>query len=700
MNWAAFPYVRISIVFIAGIIAGEYSDISSTIAFIAAGIITSAYILIQYAIKNVIFKARIKSLLMLFLTLSVGTLITVLHKEKVENAFHSDELKSEMNFIGIIDEPPVQKNKLRTFVKVIEKGKHPEQTKTCEFKLLVYFDIQDIIASGYKEGDLIYFKGNINKVRQGTNPEAFDYTKYLRYRSISHQLTVKPGKHKLIKTNAAVWYKNLAANARIQCLEILRKNIENTKELAVAQALLLGYRNLISDDLYQDFTDSGAVHVLAVSGLHVAIVITLFVFLFDKIKSQQLVWKIVKILSLSLIVWFYVLMTGASPAVMRAGLMVTVFIIGKYGARETNIYNILSIAAIWLLLFDPFLLFQASFQFSFLALLSIVYFQPFVQQLWTPSNKLIYHSWNLVSVAIAAQLLVFPVTVYYFHKFPAYFMLTGLVAIPLVYIILYSGLAMLLLEMIFPLANILVKPAFNTLLTFFVELISAIRRLPYSSIQGLWIDLAGFVLLYVAVFCFMLYLKGKNIVWFRGMLFAVFLFLLNVCLIEIRANSQNKIFFYDVYGGMLVDFYDGKKCYVIKKGNIDEKAETFATYNNRIKHRIKEVQYVTDTLEFKSYNFEKFRNCCRLGNLSACFYKSNDFGYIEQKNFQPDLLILEGDIRKIISENASIPAANTYITGRTVKQWQKQALKVRLASDSIKIHDVYLHGAFSMNKKE
>jgi competence protein ComEC len=697
MNWAAFPYLRVAMVLIIGIIAGELTDVGTYLIFSLTGVLLLLYILIYMIGLPVLFKGKFQSINVLLFVLFMGWSLTAVKKNQIQTALSPEEIDREIYFTGVIDEPPVLKNRLRTFIKVSQKGLTPDLMIPCNLKLLVYFNSNDSSALTYSEGSLINFKGKLREVKSGTNPEAYDYSKYLRYRSVIHQLTVNSGQHFLIKNDGLSWYRNLAANMRLRCLNILRSNIQGTKELAVAQALLLGYRNLISDDLYQDFTDSGAVHVLAVSGLHVAIMIAFFVFLFDKIKSGHLAWKILKVISLTAIVWFYVLMTGSSPAVMRAGLMVTIFILGKYGAEETNIYNILSMAAILLLIFDPFLLFQASFQFSFLALASIVYFQPYIQKLWQPSNKLLHHVWNLVSVAIAAQILVFPVTIYYFHKFPTYFMLTGLVAIPLVYIILYLGLAMLVLDVVFPFANVFINPLFNVILTFFVEIIASIRTLPYSSIKGMWIDEHDFILMYAAVFGLMFFLRDRQILWFSTILSIFFIFYLSYLISDVTKTSQMKIFFYDVYGGILVDFFDGKTCYTLKSSTIDAKTEEFAAYNNRIKHRINEIRYISDEYEFSMNNFKKFRNCCRLGGKSICIYSPSEYNVLDHSLYQPDIIYFSGDLRQNLKDDTLFPEGKTYIINRSVRPWKKEKLKQKLGKDSTGIHDIYKSGAILIN---
>lgn len=697
MNYAAFPYLRIAVLFITGIITGETYDFPFRPLYGSIFLLVLIYMIAAFGLdtKN-LRKSTLQNISLILLIYLTGIASVTLKKENLQNKIPDKLLHLDINFEGIIEEPPVIKNRIRCMINISRASWQNENWKPEGLKIVAYFTPEDSLAYQYNEGDLINFTAKLRPIPKGSNPSAFDFSSYLRYRSVILQTNIPRENHKLIKSGAFFFFRAFAADLRHECLSILHQYIRSEKELAIAQAVLLGYRNLISDELYQDFTDSGAVHVLAVSGLHVAIVISFFIFLLDKIKSRNIAVKLFKIITLTLLVWLYVCMTGASPAVVRAGVMVTIFLIGKYTGGSTNIYNILSLSAILMLLFDPFLLFQASFQFSFLALISIVFFQPYIQNIWAPENKLIQYGWNLVSVAIAAQILVFPVTIYYFHKFPAYFMLTGLVAIPLVLIILYAGLLMLAVEFILPGINEWLAPLLGVLLEIFVKTIRFIKSLPFSSIRDIWIDDISMLLMYGVIFTLMYFATTarKKCIW-AGMALVLILGIRSGIL-TIHQQQQKKIFIYDVYGGTLTDYFDGNECYTILSGKVDQKAVSFAAQNNRMRHGIQNVTDISQNAYFKNGSIEKFENLVSFANYRTLYFNP-DFNITPTEQFPLDLVIPVGNCADIVRKEIQLPSAGRYMLGRNIPPWVKANLKDMLQGQ--KIHDIAEKGALHIVMK-
>ncbi|MBK9257771.1 MAG: ComEC family competence protein [Saprospiraceae bacterium] len=697
MNWAAFPLLRVTLLLITGIITFEIFNLPMLQAL--AGLIFSLflYIIIYFTLHTPDRRSMVLGSLILSVSFFLGGFL-IGNKNNNIHSEKSKDLTGKLILItGVVDEAPVLKNRLRTFVNVTSAGFSSDHLIPLNIKTIVYFDRSDSVAARYEQGDLILMRAKINEVTPGTNPYAFDYSEYLRYRSVIHQISVPAGNHRSLSKGNLNGFQRLAIQSRLQCLETLQRYIKDERKLAVSQAILLGYRNLISDDLYQDFTDTGAIHVLAVSGLHVAIVISFFVLLLDKIRSRSLFYRIFRMVTLLLIVWFYVVMTGASPAVQRAGLMVSFYIVGKNVSNHINIYNILSISAIFLLMYDPFLLFQASFQFSYLALISIVYFQPYISQIYQPSSYILNQVWNLVSVAIAAQILVFPITIFYFHKFPIYFMLTGLVAVPLVYVILYLGLVLLAFEALLPAINFVIHPVFSFVLDIFLWLIVHIRQLPYSSIKAMWMDGIGLFLLYMIVISLMFYLVKRHILWFRSLLGLSFIYLFYFLYTDYQASKQSKIYVYDVFGGYLIDFFDGKTCFTLKSDDLSPKSENFASQNNRMMHRIEEIKDITKEFSVNGVHFEKAGNFVRNGNILFYLYKSGDYKEINKVNFKLDYCYIPSGKYKSGEWKEFHQNVQNVILDRNLRYWQSDLIWDSFSNYSIGIHDVKNDGSLKIN---
>ena len=200
----------------------------------------------------------------------------------------------------------------------------------------------------------------------------------------------------------------------------------NPEAIAVASTLILGYKADLSNDVLQAYSKTGTIHVLSVSGAHVAILLILLSFGFsflDRFKYGRLI----KAILIILIIWYYSLLTGFSPAVCRAAVMISMVIIGKTYSRHISILNILAISAFFLLLYDPLFITDVGFQLSYLTVLGLIVLQPIVYKWVHLENKWADKLWALCSVSIAAQVITFPLSIYYFHQFPVYFLISNFV---------------------------------------------------------------------------------------------------------------------------------------------------------------------------------------------------------------------------------------------------------------------------------
>lgn len=301
-------------------------------------------------------------------------------------------------------------------------------------KILLKVDEQFLINSKFIE------------IKPPLNPYDFNYRKYLQNQQIHHQVFLQK-ENILTLGNGKTTLKGIAANFRGIVNKALKEKGFKDDELAVINALLLGQRQDISTDLIQSYTAAGAIHILAVSGLHVGIILLILTFLFKPLnyfKYSKFLTPICIVISL----WIFALIAGLSPSVVRAVTMFTAITIGMYSNRVSNIYNTLIISMFFLLLINPNYLFEVGFQLSYLAVFSIVWIQPKVYNLWIPKIWLFNKIWQLFTVSLAAQIGVLPLSLFYFHQFPGLFFVSNLVIIPFLGIILMFGIAVIILSLL------------------------------------------------------------------------------------------------------------------------------------------------------------------------------------------------------------------------------------------------------------
>ncbi|MBI1837917.1 MAG: ComEC/Rec2 family competence protein [Flavobacteriia bacterium] len=303
---------------------------------------------------------------------------------------------------------------------------------TCKEKAVFFFQNCDQI----EKGDEISLNANLQSIQNKGNPGEFDAEYFWKSKAISKIAFVSENNYFKID-NQIDWFTKWSLNAKNYLLKILNKNLQG-EELAVAEALILGERTDLDSETISAFGNSGAMHVLAVSGLHIGILLEIiirFLKLFSRFISKQ------KALVLALIIiWIYTILSGLSASVLRSTVMFTVLTLAQLSGRNYSSINNLFFTAFVLLLMNPLNLFDIGFQLSFLAMLGIFWFYKpisrsiFIRLKWL--NKL----WETTAVGLAAQVFTVPLTLYYFHQFPNYFILTNIALMFITGVILGFGL--------------------------------------------------------------------------------------------------------------------------------------------------------------------------------------------------------------------------------------------------------------------
>ena len=224
--------------------------------------------------------------------------------------------------------------------------------------------------------------------------------------------------------------------------------------LALSAALLLGQRQLLQRNTRQAYSQVGASHLLALSGMHLGILYGLLYMLLLR-WSRHGPWRWHVLPPALLLIWGYALLTGLSLSLVRASIMLSVFTVGTLAERRQPPIHLLALSALVILMCSPHALFDIGFQLSFLAVLFIILiYTPWQQYLYDlPGHWL----WEVLGVSLAAWLGTAPLATYYFHTLPLTGFLLNPVLIPLTTAIIYLGLSTLLLPMVYPLTWLLTQ---------------------------------------------------------------------------------------------------------------------------------------------------------------------------------------------------------------------------------------------------
>lgn len=434
-------------------------------------------------------------------------------------------------------------------------------------RALVYFAM-DEASQALQVGDLLMIRAPLNPVPPPRNPASFDYQQYLRHHQIERQLYAKADAWQLIRAGSGLKRSLVQWQHRVMD-RMLQLGLE-PRQHAIMSALMIGYRHHLQEDQKSAFASAGAMHVLAVSGLHVGIIYLLLMFLLKPLSRVRggRIW--IGALAL-LALWAYAAITGFSPSVTRAATMFSFLVVGQMTQRETEIYNTLASSALLLLVIDPYLLLEVGFQLSYLAVFGIVWLQPMIYRWFEFRWWLIDKAWALTAVSLAAQLATFPLGLLYFHQFPSYFLLSNLVVIPLASVLLPLGIATLVLGWI-PLLGEWLAALLNVLVKGLDLFVQWLESAPGALIYGIDIGIFESVLIYTFMFFSITYLleaRYRHLI--AALLSAIALSGFNL-MESFHQQQQQGVLIYSINGSDAMDLISGQQHQFYHSSGLDTNA--------------------------------------------------------------------------------------------------------------------------------
>lgn len=389
-----------------------------------------------------------------------------------------------------------------------------------------------------KVDEILYTKAIFKELHPPLNPYQFDYKSYLVKQGIYQQLFKKKNEYKSLEIEglSLIGY---SAKFRNKIQVALSRYHFKTDELSVIKALLLGQRQDISKGLISDYSKAGAIHILAVSGLHVGIILLILSFLFKPLERLKN-GKFIKSILIILILWMFAFIAGLSASVVRAVTMFTFLAIGNAFQRKKITEFSLITSMFFLLLVKPLFLFDVGFQLSYLAVFGIVWIQPKLYKIYKPTYKVDNKLWQLITVSIAAQMGVLPLSLYYFHQFPGLFMLSNLIIIPCLGAILIGGIGIIFMAIIGVLPQVLASSYgfVISLMNNFVSWISQQEYFLFKDISLSFLTMLAFYLLIILGTSFLIKRTSRKGIY---LLVSVVLFQAVFLLEKYQKNSKQEL---------------------------------------------------------------------------------------------------------------------------------------------------------------
>lgn len=451
--------------------------------------------------------------------------------------------------IQLMEEPVVKENSIKCFVQVLSVN----QMATIGEALVYFQKSPETLKLAY--GDVLCVQGKFTEIQSTGNPKEFNYADYLKKKDIHHQAYVRDSALVFVKNEGNSFVKWLN-NSRNFLINIFDKSGLQDENLSVAKALILGEKSGLDRETMKAYSDSGTMHVLAVSGLHVGIVMLLLSFFLKPIKNIPK-GRLIYVTVIVVLIWLFALLTGLSPSVLRATFMFTFVILGKEMERDTSVYQSIMVSAFLLILMDPLVLFDVGFQLSYLAVIGIVFLQPKIYKLFFTKYYLVDKIWQVTSVSIAAQIATFSIGLFYFHQFPNLFLLSNLIAIPVSFVILMVGLIYLAVNWI-PMVNDLCFYLLDFSLTILNKSVQVVERIPYSIYSGVsihWFEAIWHYLIIIAFTGAFVYRKTKFLFISLGLILALLCF--NIYEKQYFQNS-NQLVIYNVDDAIAIDVFEGQ----------------------------------------------------------------------------------------------------------------------------------------------
>jgi competence protein ComEC len=695
MNQA--PLLRLIFPFIAGIISAVYLQVYSVFLpliliflFIVISIIVfSGWTGKEYK-KRWIFGASLN----IFLFFS-GYQLTLLKTEKLNPAHFSNFTTSGFAYVKVL-RPYLEKEKtLKVPVEVISvliNGKRQD----VQGKLMLYI-AKDSTSMKIKYGDGLFINADYKEVLSPQNPAEFDYKKYLAFHNIYQQAYVAAGNWKFSGNNEGNFLLANSIKLRDKLLDVFERNHVRGDEFAVGSALLLGYEDKLDADIISAYSGTGALHVLSVSGMHVAIVYMVFFYLLsflDKIKRGN----IIKAACLLLFVWFYAALTGLSPSVLRAAAMLSFVIVGQAFKFQSNIYNTLAASAFLLLIINPYLIMEVGFQLSYLAVFGIVFIHPLIYEKLELDNWLLEKIWAITSISIAAQLATFPLGLHYFHQFPNYFLFSNLVVIPLSGIIIYLGIFLLAVANFTGLA-LFAGQCFSILIAWLNSSVRFIEQLPNALLEGISISVLETWLIYSVMaffFAFILIKKQKFLILSLSLFCCM---LLLQAFEKIEQAKQEKFIVYNIPGVSAYDFIKGKRNLLLADSAFlnNSSSMLFHVKHNWWENGIhkNEIHALCNKINSAGDDFLCNLPFLQKGNVKvALINKNSDLPDIRRNKIQIDYVILANNTTEKISRIAAAFNFKKLIFDSSNSAWKIKKWKDECLRSGVDFYSVSQQGAF------
>lgn len=681
--WQQMPFIRILFPFCMGIACAELSPLT-----------TSKLLILQafWAVLLFIFSVKIKKIrfepiagILVFLSLATLGICSVKLQQAKFFQDHYSKQKSTFLLATITQKPVIKDKNISMELAVFASLDSNKKIHYCKGNLALSL-VKDSLANTLSYGDQILIKSCFQEISSPKNPNGFNYQKWMSRKGVYHQ----------IWCNNTCWFKLNVNNgnfvlrqvyaAQDYISSILKVYLQGDEQIGIAEALLFGLDDHIPQEIIDAYSHTGTLHVLAVSGMHVGLIYLILGGLFKPLKSRK--WaKWVEPWFMLIGIWLYSLLCGLSPSILRASVMFSFMIIGKLINRSGNPFNSLAASAFFLLFYDPQLLYHVGFQLSYAAVLGIIGFYPYLYLLYTPPFKWLDEIWKVIAVSLSAQLLTFPLSLYYFHQFPNYFLPANLILIPITTIIIYLGILLLIFQPFTWVSKILAW-----LIAQCISLANAtahtIASLPFANINQIPFTIAESICVYVLLILTVLYFKNRSLLHLQLALIFMASPLLYNAIILYKHQQQEQMVIYHSSKGLLISYTKSRATKFLTNSSF----LTSKYFDRTIKEQ--SLFYRSKLLSIDSFPSANFRFCLNQTQIYVLEHTP------KEKCSKASILVLCGKNWFNLEPLLTIEKPKLIILANNIPPKKREAIKKLCGKHKVRFYDIASAGAFVINAKE
>ncbi len=674
------PFIIITFSIIIGILIGYYVFIDITTALVSL-LISISFLWVLWRQSRKMFAQLYPFTIGAILVFIVfGIVLVKIHHPKSYSTHYTNQIatkdlyKDELGILFSVRERLKSSSYYDKYIIIpkIIKG------KPTQGKLLLRIpknSTQNILNIG----DTYTTFATIQCITKPKNPNQFDYAEYMSGLYIFDQITTTP--NLLIKNHNHEWsVLSIADQIRKYINKKLVRYNFSRKQLSIINALILGQRQDISQETLNAYRDAGAIHILAVSGLHVGILLLIINFILKPLDRLKKRGKGLKLLLAIILLWCFAVIAGLSPSVLRSVTMFSFLAIGLQLKSKTSIYNSLITSIFILLCFNPLLVFSVGFQLSYVAVFAIVWIQPMLSKIYNPKFYSIKKMWETLTVTIAAQLGILPLALFYFHQFPLLFFVSNLIIIPFLGGILGFGILIILLAIIGFLPEFMVS-LFGSCINVMNTIISWIATQEEFLITDIPFSWPMIFAVYAVIISLVITLQNyeKRRTYSIGLSFIAMLSILTFEK-HIVSNKEELIIFQN-QRNTTIGILQNQKLQIYSKDSIPIKAQQFLFGNYLTQHHA-----ILDTI-VQLKNSYQYKERILLVIDSSSIYTI--------KGLQPDIILLSGSpkihLDRIISNlqpKQIIADGSNYKS--YIKQWEVTCQKSKIPFYQINKKGAYI----------